>query len=137
MKSLIVLLLLCPIFTLAQNESSKITIDDRLYEVFDENYLIQLQKQNPFLIQRWTYYLDHAFYIVEDPKLSEYEYPSVKIEDIRSFNILQIEREQDLKRHFNQESTYHIEGTNKALIYYPAKVFNKHLNQHLGRIPKE
>lgn len=82
MKSLIVLLLLCPIFTLAQNEASKEIIDNRLYEVFEEDYLVQLQKQNPFLIQRWTYYLDHAFYIVEDPKLLEYEYPSVKIEDL-------------------------------------------------------
>ena len=137
MRSLIVLLLLCPIFSLAQNEASKEIIDNRLYEVFDEDYLAQLQKQNPFLIQRWTYYLDHAFYIVADPKLSLYEYPSVKIEDLDNFNILKIEREQALKRYFNQESTYHIEGTNKALIYHPAQVFNERLNQYLKRSVNE
>lgn len=133
MKHVIVFLLLCPIFTLAQSETSKEAIDNRLYEVFDEDYLIQLQKQNSFLIQRWTYYLDHAFYIVEDPKLAEYDYPSVKIADLTHFNILKIEREQALERDLNKESTYHIEGTNKALIYHSARVFNKNLNHHLKR----
>jgi len=137
MKYLIVLLLLCPIFALAQKEASKDVIDDRLYAVFDGQYLEQLQKQNPFLLQRWSYYLDHAFYIVEDPKLTEYEYPTVKIENLERFNIIKIEREQALERYFNKESTYHIEGTNKALIYYPAKVFNERLNQYLKRSPSK
>ncbi|MEL6717385.1 MAG: hypothetical protein AAFP82_01580 [Bacteroidota bacterium] len=137
MKYLTILLLLSPIFVLSQKENSIDKIDSRLYEVFDETYLEQIQRQNPFLLQRWSYYLDHAFYIVEDPKLLEYEYPKVNIEDLNAFNIMEIERTQGLERYFERESTYHIEGTSKALVYYPAKIFNKRLNQYLKRLPAE
>ncbi|MEM8526342.1 MAG: hypothetical protein AAGG68_16995 [Bacteroidota bacterium] len=133
MKYSIVLLLLFPVFALAQSKASKDKIDSRLYEVFDGEYLEQLQKQNPFLLQRWSYYLDHAYYIVEDTKLLMQDYPSVKIEDLSNFNLLQIERRQGLKRFFDQSSTYRIEGTNKALVYYPAKIFNQRLNKYLNR----
>ncbi|MEL6942792.1 MAG: hypothetical protein AAFO82_08995, partial [Bacteroidota bacterium] len=108
MKYLTILLLLSPIFVLSQKENSIDKIDSRLYEVFDETYLEQIQRQNPFLLQRWSYYLDHAFYIVEDPKLLEYEYPKVNIEDLNAFNIMEIERTQGLERYFERESTYHI-----------------------------
>ena len=89
MKYILLVITLClPLFLLGQTE--KVVADERLHEVFETTYLDGLVKENPFLIQRWNYYLDHAYYITEDPKMEKHDYPTVKIEDLKNFNILKI-----------------------------------------------
>jgi hypothetical protein len=115
------------------SQSSQIKIDDRLFDVFDKAYLDNLQMANPFLIQRWNYYLDNAYYIAEDVKTAQHAYPDVIIDDLKQFNIFLLEKEQGIKRAYQQEVAYRINGTNKVLVYYAAKDFTAKLNKHLGR----
>ncbi|MEM9884655.1 MAG: hypothetical protein AAF849_02100 [Bacteroidota bacterium] len=109
------------------------TIDTRLSEVFELDYLERLQKENPFLIQRWNFYLDHAFYITKDDKLARNNYPSIRIDDLDNINILKLEKTQALKRKYQGESSYQIEGTDLVLVYHSAQSFNQKLNEYLGR----
>ncbi len=115
------------------SQSSEVKIDERLLEVFDQAYLNNLQTTNPFLIQRWNYYLDNAYYIAEDVKTTQHPYLDVVINDVKQFNIFLLEREQGIKRAYQQEVAYRINGTNKVLVYYAAKDFTAKLNKHLGR----
>ncbi|MCP3929290.1 MAG: hypothetical protein GY705_09345 [Bacteroidetes bacterium] len=120
---------------LAQSDKKeKPKIDNRLYEVYSENYLQRLQDENPFLIQRWNYYLDHAWYIIEYPnEKKDAGYPSIHISNLDDFNIILLEKENRLERDFKKRKIYKIETTNKVLVFYSGEEFNKKLNKHLGR----
>ncbi len=115
------------------SQSSQVKIDERLFEVFDKAYLDNLQTANPFLIHRWNYYLDNAYYIAEDVKTVQHDYPDVVIDDLKQFNVFLLEKEQGIKGAYQQEVAYRINGTNKVLVYYAAKDFTAKLNKHLGR----
>ncbi|NJK83161.1 MAG: hypothetical protein HC912_04420 [Saprospiraceae bacterium] len=115
------------------SQSNKVKIDERLFAVFEQTYLEQLQTTNPFLIQRWNYYLDHAYYIAEDVKTAQHTYPEVAIDDLKQLNIFLLEKEQGTKGAYQKEVAYRISGTNKVLVYYAAKDFTAKLNKHLGR----
>ncbi len=132
--TLLSLVFFFPTFLVGQTE--KVLADERLYEILEADYIENLVQQNPFLIQRWNFYLDHAFYITEDPKMSRYEYPTIRIENLDNFNILKIEQEQRIKNAYQKRVAYKIDGTNKALVYYAAKEFNTELNKHLKRVEK-
>ncbi|MEZ4961490.1 MAG: hypothetical protein R2830_16805 [Saprospiraceae bacterium] len=109
-------------------------IDARLYEVFDGSYLEKVNTENPFLIQRWNYYLDHAWYITDLPaEKAQAGYPIINLENPEHFNILLVEKEQHLKRDWEKQMIYRIGDSKKALVFYPGKEFNERLNEHLGR----
>lgn len=128
------LFLTLSILSIAQNKTSEIEIDERLYQVYDQTYLENLQTNNPFLLQRWSFYLDHAYYISEYPsKKGNPNYPTIKISNLENFNVLLLEKNQNISRDFEKQSVYKIEGTNKVLVYYSGKDFVKKLNKHLGR----
>ena len=125
---------LLPLFFFAQKvEADTPEIDLRLSKVFEQAYLERLQKENPFLIQRWNFYLEHAFYITKDDKIERNHYPTIKVDDLENINILKLEKTQALKRKYQGETSYWIEGTDLVLVYHSAQTFNQKLNEYLGR----
>ena len=119
-----------------QNISVSKSIDPRLYAAYDKAFVDDVAKNDDFLLKRWTFYLDHAFFISESSlsKNEELEsYPSVKIDDLEHINILKLEQEQPLKRDYYAETIYKIEGTNKYLVYYSGRDFIQKLNDYLSK----
>lgn len=118
---------------ISQNTSSPNSpIDTRLIQVFGKDHMDKVAKEDPFLLHRWTFYLDNAFFISDSP-LSKDEtdiesYPSVKIENLNQVNIFQLEQEQDLKRDYYTETIYRIAGTKKYLVYYAGRDFIEKFN---------
>ena len=136
MKGILTLFLLTlSILSFAQNKSSEITTtDERLSEVFDQEYLTNLETQNPVLLQRWSFYLDNSYYIVDFPKTKgNPDYPTIEIADIDNFNIFLLEKKQPMPRDFEKSMKYKIKGTNQILVYYSGKEFNQKFNEFLGR----
>ncbi|GAB4495929.1 MAG: hypothetical protein OHK0019_26440 [Saprospiraceae bacterium] len=109
--------------------------DARLYAVFDSVYLQNISRDNPALLLRWNFYLDNAFIISDFPaeKGDISQYPNVKIADLRDLNILLLEKEQPLARDWQKPVFYHIEGTNKVLMYFSGKDFNRKFREWLAR----
>jgi hypothetical protein len=115
------------------------TMDKRLLEVFDKEYLDLVRREDPILFERWHFYLDHAFFISDSPHTKEGNkevYPSVLIDDLSSINILKLEKEQDLKHDFYTETIYKIEGTTQFLVYLAGKDFVEKFNAHWKGIKK-
>ena len=119
--------------TLGQSNES-VSIDTRLYNVYEEAYLNDLKVNNPFLLKRWAFYLDNAYYITDFPiQKGTPNYPKIEIDDLDNLNILLLEKNQNLKKNFDEKTFYRIEGTNKILVFYSGKEFNVKLNQYLQR----
>lgn len=129
---------LCLIPTIAMTQSTEIvSIDKRLYDVFEKNYLERLQVNNSFLIQYYNFYLDHSYKIIDVPEgKGSRDFKEVKIKQLKNLkkvNILKIQQNQGLVRDQNSYLYYRIKKTNKLLVLLPEKEFAKMLNQHLGR----
>ncbi len=131
----IFLFLILPVFSFAQSNSNATTLqaDDRLVEAFGSEYINKLKNENPFLIKRWNFYLDHAYIITDEVTGKEANYKTIQIEDLANINILKVEKEQKLERAWDVPTIYKIEHTNKLLIFYSGKDFNKKLKEHLNQ----
>jgi hypothetical protein len=108
-------------------------IDKRLPEVFEQDYLDLVRREDPILFERWHFYLDHAFFISDNSLAKEGSmetYPSVLIDNLSSINILKIEKEQNLKHDFYKETIYRIEGTSQFLVYLSGRDFIEKFNAH-------
>ena len=118
-----------------QNSPVTKPIDARLYEAYDKAYVDDVAQGDPFLLKRWTYYLDHAFYVT-DALVSKdgvaVDYPSVSVPDLAHINILKLESQQMLKRDYYVETIYKINGTDKFLVYHSGRNFIESLNEYLG-----
>lgn len=120
----------------AQSNSETTTTpvpDQRLYEVYETDYIDRLVTENPFLIKRWNYYLDNAFYIMDAVPGKTDDKPEVTITDISNINILLLEKEQKLTHDFKGMTIYNIKNTNKCLVYLPGEKFVKLLNAALAK----
>lgn len=136
MKGILTLFLLTlSTLSFAQTKSSEtVEVDERLTAVYEKEYLANLQIQNPVLLQRWSFYLDNAFYIVDFPiEKGDPDYPSIEVADLDNMNIFLLEKNQKMSRDFDKQTKYKIKGTNKILVYYSGKEFNQKLNEFLGR----
>jgi hypothetical protein len=120
------------LFSVAQNAIETVIPDDRLYEVYERDYVDGLVIENPFLIKRWNFYLDNAFLIADEVKGKEADYPTVTISDFDNINILLLEKEQKLQRDWDIPVIYKIRGTDKILVYHAGKDFTKSLKEYLG-----
>ena len=124
------------IYSQSQLQTGSLKIDSRLYEVYEKDYLEKTAIEDPFLIQRWNFYLDNAF-IITDNALSKNEtaadYPSVSIPDLKQINILKLEKEQKLNHDFYSETVYKIAKTNQYLVYLAGKDFVEKLNVYLNK----
>lgn len=110
------------------------SFDERLLAAYDRAYLEQLQAENPFLLERLHFYLDNGWYLSDFPEdKGPMDLPSVQIEDAGAINILLLEKEQDLRRDFQKETVYSINGTRKVLIFRSGREFNRLLNEYLKR----
>ncbi len=114
----------------AQNET---LIDERLYAVFEANYLEKLKSDNSFHLKYYNYYLDNGFEVITMAAEKKASYEIVEIKDVNNFNILKIQEEQELKRTYETPSFYRIKGTKKLLMLRSEKDFIQRLNKHLGR----
>lgn len=114
------------------NESSSPTPDLRLIEAYGAEYIDRLTIDNPFLIKRWNYYLDNAFYIKDNVPEKGATYKVVQIDNLENFNILKLEKEQHLERSWDVPTLYKIENTELLLVYYSGKEFNEMLKAHLN-----
>ncbi len=126
------------------NNTTAVKIDPRLYEVFEKTDLDKWQREDPFLIKRWNFYLDNAYYIVDEALLDEKElttyaerasrnYPYVEINNLENINIIKIEQTQNLMQHWEKQTFYRIKGTKKLLVFYPGQYVMEQLNNHLKR----
>jgi hypothetical protein len=134
----IVLLPLSILLSQPQLTDSK-TIDKRLEEVFEKDYLDLVRRDDPILFERWHFYLDHAYFISDSPHEKEgnnESYPSVLIDNLSSINILKLEKEQDLKHDYYTETIYKIEGTTQFLVYLSGRDFIEKFNAHWKEIKK-
>ena len=112
-----------------------VTPDARLYEAFDSVYIENLRTANPTLLLRWNYYLDNAFIVSDFPaqKGEIGQFPVVQIPDLSNFNILILERTQRLARDWDKTTFYRISATNKVLMYYSGKDFNRRFREWLEK----
>jgi hypothetical protein len=108
-------------------------IDARLYAVFDKAYIEESLRTDQFAIQWWTFYLDNAFIIVNEPPTkdgSAGNFPLVHIEDVAHVNILQLEKEQNLTKERHVDTIYRIAGTTRYLIYHAGSDLNDAFNAY-------
>ena len=127
------LLVVAPLFLFSQKTTTFNTasIDARLYAVFGKEYIEESLRSDLFSLQRWTFYLDNAYIIAQEPPTkdgSEGDFPTVRIPDLKNINILQLEKEQKLTRDYYTESIYRIEGTTQYLVYYSGRDFIEAFN---------
>lgn len=121
-------------FAQAQEQAEpKVNIDERLYEVYDSDYLGRIQSAQPVLIQRWNFYLDNAWFITEHTAEKSAVFPEISIEDIDDFNIIKLIETQKLDRQMNSPTTYRIKGTTKLLVLRSEKQFAKLFNEATNR----
>jgi len=133
-QTLLILLLSSGIFAQTATSPAAVEIDQRLYDVYDTDYLEKLKTVNPFVLQRWNYYLDHSFFIADlDPDKQITPTGTIEISDIDNINVLLLEKEQKLEKQRSLPTYYKIAGTNKYLVFHPVDKFVKKLNEHLGR----
>ena len=137
MKSTILIFLLSFTFTTFCQAQNVVEIDERLNNLYSLPQLKELQNSNPQFLERLNFYLDHAFFITEQNAEKRPEVLGVvEINDIENFNILQLEKEQPLKRSWDKISVYEIKGTNQILVYHAGRNFNRDFNKHYQKIRK-
>ncbi len=141
-KNLLAFLIFLPLIAFSQQNSPVTkTIDARLYDAYGKAYVDDVANSDTYLLQRWTFYLDNAFYVT-DALVSKdgavVDYPSVSVPDVVHINILKLEQEQkQLKRDFYVETIYKIAGTNKYLVYHSGKNFVARLNEYINTKQQE
>jgi hypothetical protein len=132
MKPILTFLLLLLInIVFAQAPTLEPEPDQRLYEVYEADYINRLLTENPFLIKRWNYYLDHAYQIIDVVPGKTDGQPQVIIPDLNNINILLLEKEQGLTHDYNIPVIYNIKNTNKCLVYLPGKIFAEELRRNI------
>ena len=141
-KTVLLAFILLPLIVFSQQTSPviKSPIDARLYEAYGKDYVDKVAQEDAFLLQRWTYYLDHSFYVT-DALVSKdgavVTYPSVSVADWTKINILQLESDQHLKHDYYVETIYKIKDTDKFLIYHSGRNFIEALNEYLNEYLNE
>jgi hypothetical protein len=117
------LFVVVPFFLFSQQNTvfDTAAIDVRLYAVFDKAYIEESVRTDQFALQWWTFYLDNAFVIVNQPPTKDGSvgnFPVVHIDDVAHVNILQLEKEQNLTKERHVDVVYRIAGTSQYLIYH-------------------
>lgn len=99
----------------------------RLLAVYDKVYLDNLQSNNPALLLRWQYYLDHAYTILTWPeeKGDIGALPVVRIADVQNINILALEQSQPLHRDWDKPVFFRINDSRQVLMYHAGQHFNR------------
>ncbi|MEM1326493.1 MAG: hypothetical protein AAGI23_11090 [Bacteroidota bacterium] len=125
--------LCCALLTQAQSTITSVQVDERLYEVYDEDYLTRILEERPFLIKRWNFQLDYAYYLTGSEKALAQDHPTIAVKDITAINIIALMREHQLLPHPQLEKSYRIANTNQVLVLRSSRAVTSALNEHLGR----
>jgi uncharacterized protein YtpQ (UPF0354 family) len=133
-KSLTLSVLFVLISSATTFAQAEISIDERLYDVFDATFLKKLQADKSFHLHYYNFSLDNSYEIIEIPKEKNMKLPKVKIKDLSKINIIKLQQEQKLTKSYDAPTYYQIKGSDKFLMIRSEKDFIKRLNQHLGRI---
>ncbi|MEM1220623.1 MAG: hypothetical protein AAGH79_17000 [Bacteroidota bacterium] len=113
----------------AQSSESTPTIDDRLYDAYEADYLERIQQNHPVQLQRMNFFLDHAYYVTDYPSGKGFEnLPEIVINDLEKINIYNLMQAFEMTRDYETEKAYRIQGTQKALVFYTGKAFTKAFN---------
>ena len=124
-------MLALPFLTFGQSKINVLQPDSRLFEAYDSAYILTLMDKNPFLIERWNFYLDNSWKVADFSPEKGVSYESITIPDFENINILSLENTLGLKRHHELPSVYRIENTNKILVFCSGKEFIRRFNEHL------
>ena len=92
MKNLLLLTFL--LFTASISAQSSTSFDERLLELFSQEELETIQKNEPYRLELIEYCLDNAYYFVEAPKEKDYSTRlsgTVEINDVKNFNFFKLE----------------------------------------------
>ena len=92
MKNLLLLTFL--LFTASISSQSSTSFDERLLELFSQEELETIQKNEPYRLELIEYCLDNAYYFVEAPKEKDYSTRlsgTVEINDVKNFNFFKLE----------------------------------------------
>lgn len=125
-------ILMLPFFAASQSET-KPEIDERLYAVFEADFLEKMQNEKPYFIKYQNFYLDNSYEIIDFPKGKTSEYPIIEIDDLEKINIIKLQNEGLFGTSQDYANFYIIKDSNKILMILSNKDFVKKLNQHLGR----
>jgi hypothetical protein len=108
--------------------------DSRLYAVFEQDYVNRLAAKSPAMLERYNLYLTDS-YLIQDIPVGKAmtESATVNIPDLSAINILQIEKQQNLKRNKEGVTVYRIAGTDKILVLLCEKDFVRIFNKKTGR----
>lgn len=133
-KSLTLSVLIALIGSVTAFAQAEISIDQRLYDVFDASFLKKLQTDKSFHLHYYNFSLDNSYEIIEIPKEKNMQLPKVEIKDLDKINILKLQQEQKLTKSYDAPTYYQIKGSDKILMIRSEKDFAKRLNKHLDRI---
>jgi hypothetical protein len=131
-KVLIFIITILPLFAIGQSDI-KPEIDERLYEVFETDFLERMQTLKPHYIEYQNFYLDNSYQIIDFPKGKISEYPIIEVKDLENLNIIRLRNEKMFKTNQDYPNFYIIKDSGKMLMILSNKDFIKKLNQHLER----
>jgi len=135
MRGTLIIFILLIFFTQFCQAQNSVEIDERLKELYQTTQLKKLKKSNPQLLERLNFYLDHAYIITDQNTDKPTEIlGEVMIDDLNNFNILQLEKDQNLKRSWNKISVYKIKGTDQLLVFHAGKNFVHDFQIHYRKI---
>lgn len=130
-KLIIIFLIASPALLSAQNDT--VSIDERLYNVFEYDFLKRMQEETPAMLEYYNFFLNHAYQIEPLHAGKESNYAEVQIDDLTTINILKVIKEQSLHRDYVHQSIYRIKNTDKLLVLISEKELVKKFNQKTGR----
>lgn len=130
-KLLFIFLMTSPVLLSAQINT--ISIDERLYDVFEEDFLERMQSETPAMLEYYNFFLNHAYEIETLQADKESNYNEVQIDNLTTINILKIIKEQSLQRDYSQQSIYKIKNTDKLLVLISEKELVKKFNEKTKR----
>ena len=137
MRGIFIIVLLTFSFSSLCQAQRVIEIDKRLKGLYKTSQLKQLKESNPQFLARLNYYLDNAFIITEQNEEKPTDFlGDVVIDDLENFNILKLEKDQNLKRSWDKISVYRIKGTNQLLVYHAGRNFNRDFQKHYRETQK-
>jgi len=107
--------------TIGLSSFAQSNYDDRLLAKYSEDRISELQKDQPQIIDYYTYYLDHSYEIVDEATSGKSFQTDevVKIKDLNSFNILELGLTMDR----SASKVYKIKGTDKYLRLFSNQEF--------------
>jgi len=109
---------------------AQVKIDERLYAKYDKQYLEKISKENPQLLEKMNFFVEHAGYIIDMPdKPIEYKdlvrksdnSKDISIDELKNFNVYLYNCFPDVER----TTYYKIGNTGKLLILRSTQELNR------------